>query len=144
MRINKFISYILCNKGIIINLHKLHFLSFPFFSPTKQKSFLSFHFSTPPTKHNIFHSLTFLSSHNFSSSHFSTPPSKRSVKEKSDKCGLFGGQKIVLFLPRRITAEVLDHLWSKCRTVDEFLTSKFQSLSFSICFFVLNFCWINP
>ena len=51
MRINKFISYILCNKGIIINLHKLHFPSFPFFSPTKQKSFLSSHFSTLPTKH---------------------------------------------------------------------------------------------
>ena len=51
MRINKFISYILCNKGIIVNLHKLHFPSFPFFSPTKQKSFLSSHFSTPPTKH---------------------------------------------------------------------------------------------
>ena len=51
MRINKFISYILCNKGIIVNLYKLHVLSFPFLSPTKQKSFLSSHFSTPPTKH---------------------------------------------------------------------------------------------
>ena len=51
MRINKFISYILCNKGMIVNLYKLHFPSFLFFSPTKQKSFLSSHFSTPPTKH---------------------------------------------------------------------------------------------
>ena len=30
MSTNKFISYILCNKGIIINLYKLHFSSFPF------------------------------------------------------------------------------------------------------------------
>ena len=51
MSTNKSISYILCNKGIIVNLYKLHFTSFPFFSPTKQKSFPSFHFSTPPTKH---------------------------------------------------------------------------------------------
>ena len=51
MRINKFISYILCKKSIIVNLHKLHFPSFPFFSSTKQKSFLSSYFFTPPTKH---------------------------------------------------------------------------------------------
>ena len=51
MSTNKFIFYILCNKDIIVNLYKLHFPSFLFFSPTKQKSFLSSHFSTPPTKH---------------------------------------------------------------------------------------------
>ena len=62
---------------------------------------------------------------------------QKTLKEKSDKCGLFGGQKIVLFLPRRITAEVLDHLWSKCRTVDEFLTSKFQICPFQFVFLFL-------
>ena len=51
MRINKFISYLLYNKSIIVNLHKLHFSSFPFFSPIKQNSFLSSNFSIPPTKH---------------------------------------------------------------------------------------------
>ena len=51
MKINKFISYILCNNGIIINLHQLYFPSFSFFSTIKQKSFLSSHFFTPPTKH---------------------------------------------------------------------------------------------
>ena len=30
MSTNKSISYILCNKGIIVNLYKLHFPSFPF------------------------------------------------------------------------------------------------------------------
>ena len=30
MSINKFISYLLCNKDIIVNLHKLHFTSFLF------------------------------------------------------------------------------------------------------------------
>ena len=79
MRINKFISYLLCNKGIVVNLHKLHFSSFSFFSPTKQKSFLSSHFSTPSTKHIREKTKYFPSFHNFLSSHFSTPSSKRSL-----------------------------------------------------------------
>ena len=44
MSINKFISYILYNKGIIVNLHKLHFLSF--------------YFSLQPNK-RVFHPPTF-------------------------------------------------------------------------------------
>ena len=70
MNINKFISYLLlCNKGIIVNLHKLHFPSFPF--------------SLQPNK-RVFHPPTFPSSHNFPSSHFSTPPSKQSLKAERD------------------------------------------------------------
>ena len=46
MSINKFISYLLCNKGIIVNLYKLHFSSF--------------HFSLQQNK-RVFHPLTFLS-----------------------------------------------------------------------------------
>ena len=45
MSTNKYISYILCNKGIIVNLYKLHFPSF--------------HFSLQPNK-RVFHPLTFL------------------------------------------------------------------------------------
>ena len=45
MCINKYISYLLCNKGIIVNLYKLNFSSF--------------HFSLQPNK-RVFHSLTFL------------------------------------------------------------------------------------
>ena len=44
MSTNKSISYILCNKDIIVNLYKLHFPSF--------------HFSFQPNK-RVFHSLTF-------------------------------------------------------------------------------------
>ena len=44
MSINKSISYILCNKGIIVNLNKLYFPSF--------------HFSLQPNK-RVFHTLTF-------------------------------------------------------------------------------------
>ena len=44
MSTNKSISSILCNKGIIVNLYKLHFLSF--------------HFSFQPNK-RVFHPLTF-------------------------------------------------------------------------------------
>ena len=44
MSINKFISYVLCNKGIIVNLYKLHFLSS--------------YYSLQPNK-RVFHPLTF-------------------------------------------------------------------------------------
>ena len=68
MSTNKSISYLLCNKGIIVNLYKLHFQSSHFcfkslFFSTKQKSFLSFHFSTLPTKHTREKTKYFLSSH---------------------------------------------------------------------------------
>ena len=66
MSTNKFIFYILYNKGIIINLYKLHFPSFPFF-PTKQKSFPLSHFSTPLTKYTKGKTKYFSSFHNFSS-----------------------------------------------------------------------------
>ena len=84
MSINKSISYILCNKGIIINLYKLHFPSFPFFlQPNKRVFHLpTFPLLQPNTqegKPNIFYPPTFPSSHNFSSSYFSTPPTKRTL-----------------------------------------------------------------
>ena len=67
---NKSISYLLCNKGIIVNLYKLYFSSFPFslqpnkrvfhpltfpsLQPNTQEGklniFYPFHLSTPPTK----------------------------------------------------------------------------------------------
>ena len=49
MSINKSISYILCNKGIIINLYKLHFPSFHF----------SLQPNTQEEKPNIFYPPTF-------------------------------------------------------------------------------------
>ena len=69
MSANKFISYILCNKGIIVNLYKLHFSSS--------------HFSLQPNKRN-FHPPTFppLQPHMrgktkyFIFSHFLTPSIK--------------------------------------------------------------------
>ena len=43
MRLNKVVSYILCNKDIIVNLYKLHFLSSHFsLNQTKVFSTLSF------------------------------------------------------------------------------------------------------
>ena len=84
MSTNKSIFYILCNKGIIINLYKLHFPSFPFFlQPNKRvfhpPTFPPLQPNTQEGKPNIFYSPTFPSSHNFSSSHFSTPPTKRTL-----------------------------------------------------------------
>ena len=81
MSTNKSIFYLLCNKGIIVNLYKLHFLSSPFsFQPNKRVfhplTFSSLQPNTHERKLNIFHPPTFSSSHNFSSSHFSTPPTK--------------------------------------------------------------------
>ena len=54
---------LLYNKDIIVSLYKLHFPSFPFFSPTKQKSFPLSHFSTSPTKHTWGKIKFFLSSY---------------------------------------------------------------------------------
>ena len=56
MSTNKSISYLLCNKGIIVNLYKLHFLSSHFsFQANKRvfhpPTFPSSYFSIPPTKH---------------------------------------------------------------------------------------------
>ena len=79
MSVNKSVSYILYNNDIIVNLYKLHFSSslfslqpnkkvfhpptFPPLQPNTQKrklnlfypptNFLSFHFSTPPTKQTL-------------------------------------------------------------------------------------------
>ena len=90
MSTNKSISYILCNKGKIINLYKLYFPSFPFSLQTKQKNFLPSYFSSPQPntrerKLNIFYSLT------FSFSHFSTPLTKRTLSEMKF-------ENIILFL----------------------------------------------
>ena len=64
MSTNKFISYILCNKGIIVNLYKLHFSSFSFsFQPNKRvfypPTFLPLQLNTQEKKLNIFHPPTF-------------------------------------------------------------------------------------
>ena len=71
MSINKFISYILCNKGIIVNLYKLHFSSSHFSLQPNKRDFHPLTFpplqpSTQERKSNIFYPPT------FSSSHFST------------------------------------------------------------------------
>ena len=68
MSTNKFISYPLCNKGIIVNLYKLHFLSSHFsFQPNKRVFHPSIFPSLQPNTHegklNIFYPSTFLSSH---------------------------------------------------------------------------------
>ena len=39
MSTNKFISYLLCNKGIIVNLYKLHFLSSHFSFQSNKRVF---------------------------------------------------------------------------------------------------------
>ena len=67
MSTNKFISYILCNKGIIVNLYKLHFSSFYFsLQPNKRVfhflTFLPLQLNTQEEKINIFHHPTFSSS----------------------------------------------------------------------------------
>ena len=79
MSTNKFISYLLCNKDIIVNLYKLHFLS-SHFSFQQTKEFSTSHFpsiqpNTYEKKLNIFHPST-----NFLSSHFSTPLTKRTLR----------------------------------------------------------------
>ena len=81
MSINKYISYILCNNGIIVNLYKLNFLSFPFFLQPNKRVFhlLTFPPLQPNTqegKLNIFYPFTFLSSHNFSPFQFFTLSTK--------------------------------------------------------------------
>ena len=58
--INKFISYILCNKGIIVNLYKLHFPSSSFSLQPNKKVFHPPNFPLPQPntqegKLNIFH-----------------------------------------------------------------------------------------
>ena len=63
MNTNKSISYILCNKGIIVNLYKLHFSSFSFFLQPNKRVFhpLTFPSLLPNTqekKLNIFHPFT--------------------------------------------------------------------------------------
>ena len=87
MSTNKSISYLLCNKGIIVNLYKLYFLSSHFsFQPNKRVfhplTFPSLQPNTHERKLNIFHSPTFPSSHNFLFSHFSTPPTKQTLRKR--------------------------------------------------------------
>ena len=70
MSTNKSISYVLCNKGIIINLYKLHFSSFPFSLQLNKRifhlpTFPPFRPNTQEGKPNIFYPFTFPSSHNF-------------------------------------------------------------------------------
>ena len=68
MSTNKFISYLLCNKGIIVNLYKLHFLSSHFsFQSNKgvfhPPTFPSLQPNTHEGKLNIFYSSIFPSSY---------------------------------------------------------------------------------
>ena len=79
MSISKSISYLLCNKGIIVNLYKLHFLSSHFsFQPNKRvfhsPTFPSLQPNTHKGKLNNFYPPT-----NFPSFHFSIPPTKQTL-----------------------------------------------------------------
>ena len=90
MSTNKSFSYILCDKGIIVNLYKLHFPSFPFsLQPNKRvfhpPTFSPFQPNTQEGKLNIFYLLTFSSFHNFSSSYFFTFLTKRTPNETIKK-----------------------------------------------------------
>ena len=90
MSTNKYISYLLCNKGIIVNLYKLHFPSSHFsFQPNKivfhPTTFSSLQPNTHEEKLNIFHPPTFPSFYNFLSFHFSTPLTKQTLNEKEGK-----------------------------------------------------------
>ena len=81
---NKFISYLLCNKAIIVNLYKLYFPSFLFSLSPNKRVFHSFTFppfqpNTQEGKVNIFYPSTFPSSHNFPFSHFSIPLTKQTL-----------------------------------------------------------------
>ena len=85
MSINKYISYLLCNKGIIVNLYKLYFSSFLFSLLPNKRVFHSLTFplfqpNTQEGKVNIFYPPTFPSSHNFLSSHFSIPLTKQTLR----------------------------------------------------------------
>ena len=65
MSTNKYISYLLCNKGIIVNLYKLHFPSSHFsFQPNKRvfhpPTFSSLQPNTHEEKLNIFHPFSIL------------------------------------------------------------------------------------
>ena len=88
MSTNKSISYILCkNKGIIVNLYKLHFPSSYFCLKPNKKVFHPLTFpplqpNTQERKPNIFYTPTFPSSYNFPSPYFSTSPTKRIQKIK--------------------------------------------------------------
>ena len=83
MSTNKSIFYLLCNKGIIVNLYKSHFLSSHFsFQPNKRVFYSSTFSPLQPNTHkgklNIFYPST-----NFPSSHFFTPPTKQTFSERS-------------------------------------------------------------
>ena len=128
MSTNKSISYLLCNKGIIINLYKLHFLSSHFsFQPNKRvfhpSTFPSLQPNTHKGKLNIFHPPTFPSSYNFLSFYFSTPPTKQTLNEKEGKpfilslCKnnfkLYFGE-IILYHLKLCTNYIFHYKLSKC------------------------------
>ena len=86
MSTNKSISYLLYNKGIIVNLYKLHFPSFPFSIQPNKRVFHSLTFpplqpNTQEGKLKIFYPLI------FPSSHFSTPLIKQTLREKIGEGG---------------------------------------------------------
>ena len=85
MSTNKSISYLSCNKSIIVNIY-INYIFYPptfFFQPNKRifhpSTFSSLQPNTHKEKLNIFHPPTFPSSHNFLSSHFFTPPTKQTL-----------------------------------------------------------------
>ena len=86
MIINKSISYLLCNKGIIVNLYKLFFLSSHFsFQPNKKVfhpcTFPSFQPNTHEGKLNIFHPPTIFHPLTFP---LLQPNGKKEKKKESD------------------------------------------------------------
>ena len=83
-----FISFLLPNSDIIVNLYQLYFLSSHFSSQPNKRVFLlpTFLSSQPNTyerKLNLFYPPTFLSPLHFLSSHFSAPQIKRTLKSMS-------------------------------------------------------------
>ena len=91
MSINKSISYILYNKGIIVNLYKLHFLSFIFSLQSNKRgfhpsTFQSLQPNTQKGKSYILYSPTFPSSHNFLFFYFFTPPTEGTLSLRTTEC----------------------------------------------------------
>ena len=122
MIINKFIFYLLCNKSIIVNLHKLHFPSFPFsLQPNKRV----FHLPTlSPLQPNTQERKTKY----FPSSHFSIIP----------QFFIFS-----LFHYSNQTDPKRNSLYQFMLLPFESSTTFFLFFSFSFCWISTTFCWFG-